>query len=283
MEEIIQKILLAKPEITREEVMRMIELKEKSAKGFLTRESAAISLAIELGVPIKSPMRFFKHEMRIKDLVSGLSDVTVSGRVIHISPLKKFIRGDGKEGVKRSIYIADQTGAIKVNLWNDKALSLDPENILDRIVRIYHVSVDRASGNLELNTGARSEVEVEPKDLREKDYPPLTNFMNKIAEITGNEKSVNIIGFVKKIHPIVVFRRQDGSEGKVRRVEINDQTGEAVVMLWDNLVEIISEKYVGRFIVIFRAGVKQSFNRRIEIHTKKQTLVLPLIKKPSGF
>ncbi len=283
LEEIIQKILSARPEMTRKEIMKMIELKEKSAKGFLTRESAAISLAAELGVPIEGSIRFFRREMSIKDLVSGLSNVTVSGRVIYISPIKKFIRRDGKEGVKISVHIADETGTIKANLWNDKALSLKPENILDKTIRLSHVSVRRAGGKLELNVSDRSKVEIEPEDLKKKDYPPITNFMNKIGEITGDEKSVNIVGFVRKVYPIVVFKRQDGNEGRVRRVEINDQTGETMLILWDDLASIISENHVGKYVAILRAGVKQRFDGRIEIHTKNQTSVFPLARKPSGF
>ena len=51
-EEIMRQILSSRPDLTRAEVLKMVEKKEKEAKGFLTNESAARSIAAELGVEL---------------------------------------------------------------------------------------------------------------------------------------------------------------------------------------------------------------------------------------
>jgi ssDNA-binding replication factor A large subunit len=282
LEDIIRKILSAKPELTREEVLKMIELKEKGAKGFLTRESAALSLAVEFGVAAGE--KSFRREVQIKDLVSGLNDVAVTGRVIYASPIKKFIRQNGSESVKRIIHIADKTGVAKVALWDEDALASEPEHMLDRLVRLRHASVKRkAGGKLELNIGSKGEVEIDPEDLREEDYPPLTSFTVSLGKISGKEKNIDIIGLVSQIHPIITFKRQDSSEGKVRRVEIKNHTGKTTLILWDNNADAISEKHVGKPILVLGVGVKQRFDGRLELHTRNQTVIILLTKKPSGF
>lgn len=282
LEEIIRKILLAKPELTHEEVLKMIELKEKKARGFLTRESAALSLAVELGVTAGETS--FRREMQIKDLISGLNDVTITGRVINVSQIKKFTRENGGEGAKRSIHIADRTGIAKVTLWDEKALALEPERILDRLVRLRHASVKRrAGGKLELNVGAKGEMEIEPEDLNAENYPPLTSFTETADKIVVNEKNVSIIGFVKQAYPIITFRREDGVEGKVRRVEIKNHTGEITLVLWDDKADAISENHIGRIVAVLGADARKRFDEQVELHTKNKTVIVLLTKRPSGF
>lgn len=282
LEEIIRKILLAKPGLTHEEVLKMIEFKEKKARGFLTRESAALSLAVELGVTAGET--FFRREMQIKDLISGLNDVTITGRVINVSQIKKFTRENGGEGAKRSIHIADRTGIAKVTLWDEKALASEPERILDRLVRLRHASVKRrAGGELELNVGAKGEMEIEPEDLNAENYPPLTSFTETVDKIVGNEKNVSIIGFAKQAYPIITFRREDGVEGKVRRVEIKNHTGEITLVLWDDKADAISENHIGRIVAVLGADARKRFDEQVELHTKNKTVIVLLTKRPSGF
>ena len=239
-------------------------------------------MAADLGIAMDET--YFRRELQIKDLVSGLGNVTVSGRVIYVSPLKRFTRPDGKEGARRSIHIADKTGMIKAILWDDKALSPDLEYLLDKIVRLSHVSVRRKrGGRLELNVGSRGKIEIEPKDLKDEDYPPLTKFAKKISEITSDEKDVSVIGLIKQVYPLVTFKRQDGSEGKVKRVKLEDETGEVILVLWDDKADLISEDHVGKYVMLTKVKIKQRFDGWIELQTKDRTEVNLLEKKPSGF
>lgn len=281
LEDVIAKILSARPELTRDEVLRMIEAKERDAKGFLTRESAALSLAAELGIPIQVS---FKPEIQIKNLVSGLGDVTITGRVIYVSPLRRFMRRDGGEGSKRSIYIADKTGKVKVNLWNERAESPNWDTLVDKIVRFSHASVRRGpSGRVELNVDLRSNIEIEPSDLRPDDYPPLANFIRKIGEIKGDERIIDVAGIIERVHPITTFKRQDGGEGRVRRAELSDHTGRIIIVLWNEHAGMISEEYLGKYVMLLNLGVRRRFDGQLELHSRSRTKIMPLYSRPSGF
>lgn len=92
IERIIERILALRPELTREAVLMMIEEEKRRAGGLLTDEAAAHIVASTLGA--RSGRRV-EAEMKIGRLTSGLGDVSITGRVIHIFPPKRFMRRDG--------------------------------------------------------------------------------------------------------------------------------------------------------------------------------------------
>lgn len=280
LEHIITKILSARPDLSRDEIIRIIEERERSAGGFLTRESAALALAAELGVVIKPN---FRYEMQIKDLVSGLRDVTITGRVIYVSQPRKFHSRDGEEGIKRSIYIADKTGVIKVVLWGDKATSINPENLIGKVVRLSHLSVRRkAGGRLELSAGLRSTIEVNLNETRSGDYPPLTLFVKNIGELPQyKNRIVNVLGLIEQVYPITTFKRQGGDEGKMRRVELADKTDKITLILWESYADILSESHIGKYAISFGVKVKERFNGKIELHTTGKTQIIVMEENPA--
>ena len=279
VEYIIDRILSAKPELTREEILRMIEDRERRAGGFLTRESAALSLAAELGVTVEAK---FKHDLnlQIKDLTSGLRNVTITGRVIYVSQLKKFRRKNGVEGVKRSIYVADNSGTMEAVLWDEKAAVFNPEDLLGKVVRLSHFSVKRkAGGRLELSANLKSRIEINPANVENRDYPPLTSFTRRISDLPSSvDKAVNVFGLIEKVYPPTIFKRPNGGEGKVRRVEISDGSGKVSLVLWDNDADLISEDHVGRNVMAFKVKVKERFDGRIELHTRNQVSEVIILK-----
>lgn len=280
LEDIINRILSVKPDLKRDEILRMINERVRSSDGFLTPESAALSLAADLGVSFRVS---FKHDLQIKDIVSGLSNVTVSGRIIYVHPLEKFLYSDGREGFRRSIYLADNTGLIRAVLWNEKATLINEDSI-DKIVRLSHASVKRrGSGKLELSVGRRSGIEIDPSDLSDENYPPITNFVKKVSEIAGLDRYVSVIGLVERVYPQSTFKRQDGSEGRVRRVEIADGAGRVSAVFWDSYADTISEEAIGRYAILLNMRVKVRFDGRVEIHSGGRTRVILLGRKPSGF
>ncbi len=278
VEDIVRRILSSHPDLTREEVLTMVEQKEKDAKGFLTRESAARALAAKLGVEYSSVP--FKRRISIRHLVSGLGDVTVTGRVILVKPLHKFIRVDGSEGKVRQLSLADKTGEMKVVLWDDKAEIPNMEDMTGRVVRFSHGYVRRGfDGELELNIGSRGKVET-PPDLSEDEFPPLASFFKKIGEIKGEERTVNVLGVAGQIYRTSTFNRDDGSEGKVRRLELRGNGDKITVVLWNNKVDELAEIESGRRLEILGGKVRESLDGGVELHVNSSTDTAILDKEP---
>ncbi|MEM2915341.1 MAG: OB-fold nucleic acid binding domain-containing protein, partial [Candidatus Bathyarchaeia archaeon] len=201
-----------------------------------------------------------------------------------VYPIQRFVRPDETEGMLRRLIIADKTGEIKVVLWDDKANFPNIESSVDQIARFSHGYIRRGfDGKLELNIGSKGDISLSPYDVSEENYPPLTYYTQRIGEITGKEKSINVIGFVEEVYPVVTFKRQDGGEGKVRRFRLKDNSGRVTVVLWDRKVDELSKIENGKYIIIFEAKIHKRPDENFEIHIGNSTDIATINKCPSGF
>src|SRR6056297_1396709 len=160
----------------------------------------------------------------VEALTMGQSDVTLRGLVLDTDSIRTFDRDDGSEGRVSNLTLGDETGRIRVTLWDDRA---DRAEELDAgaAVEIIDGYVRERDGSLELHVGDQGAVdEVEDDVAFEPDADP-------IAEVEL-EATVDIAGVVRSADPKRTFDRDDGSEGQVRNVRIQDATGDIRVALW---------------------------------------------------
>lgn len=160
LDEIVERILASNSNLKRNQILEMIEKKKRGAEEFLTDETAARIVASELGLESKKkPLRL---EIQIQDLVSGLNDVTVTGKIVALYPTKTFTRRDWTEGKLASLLISDNNETLRVVLWDNK-VDLVERNKLQReqTIRVLHGYVREGwGGGLELHVGRRGNIEV---------------------------------------------------------------------------------------------------------------------------
>ena len=263
VKEVVQRILLNCSNLTFEEIMMIIEKKKAASGGFLTDEAAARLVAAERGVEIE--FRKPLPKIYIRQLVSGLNDVTVSGRVLLVSMPRTFPRPNGNGQMAR-LLIADKTGTIKVVLWNEKA-ELARNIQLKQIVEILHGYIRRSrDGKMELHIGQRGDIQFAPSDEKESDFPSIKDFLEKIANITKVRRKVNIEGVVQVVYPTSKFQRRDGTQGKVARMVLEDVTGRIPVVFWNEKTREIAEVKEGMAVLLMNARVRQSHQNELELH-----------------
>lgn len=274
LEEIVQRILSIRKDLTCEEVLTMIEKKKGEAMGYLTDEAAAriVATGLEVGgfsVTVSPP------KVLIRDLISGLNDVTVVGRVIIVYPLRTFLRPDKTEGGVARLLIADKSGTLMVVLWDDKASLVGSRRVKQKqIVKLSHGYLrEGRDGTLELHVGLRGGVLVSPPSARESDYPSIRQFIEKIAKITLSHKRANVLGIVQNTSPVKEFKRKDDTVGKVRRMQLRDESGQITVVFWNNKVDELSDAKRGGRLQIINSRVKRGFDGRLELHVEKATHV----------
>jgi ssDNA-binding replication factor A large subunit len=160
LEQIVNRILSSRSDLNRKEILKIIEEKKRDARDFLTDETAARIAASELGVKIVK--KTFRLKIQIQDLVSGLSDVTVAGHVVAIYPPKTFARRDFTEGKLASLIVRDESGTLRVVLWDNKADIIEKEKIQrEQRIRISHGYVrEGRDGKPELHLGQRGSIKV---------------------------------------------------------------------------------------------------------------------------
>jgi len=282
VEDLVKKILESRPDLIRDKIDDMIRAKIVEAKGFLTFESAVRAVATDLGIELSGIS--FEQKISIKDLVSGLGDVTIVARVVFVGPLQKFTNPDGKDGRFRRLVIADKTGELRVILWDSNADIADPYNLLGRLAQFSHGYVRLGLNNkLELNIGSKGSLKVTSDDSHEPEVPPLTFFHKKINEISKQTKTINVIGVVAEISDVSTFTREDGGSGTFQRIEIEDETGSVSVIFWNTKVQELADAKVGSLIQVFRANVKEAFNGGVELHVDSSTNVSVLNVFPFGY
>jgi len=280
VEEIIALILARRSEISREHLLERLNKEKKKTEGLISDETLLRMIAAEFGIEV--PLKVLAPALSVKNLVPGLNDVTLTGRILAIFPSKFF--GTNKNGKFASLLIADQSDILRVVLWNDKTKLVDSGKIkVGQLIRLMHGYTREArSGKVELHLGEKSEIDINPQDAKEEDYPTLDKFTTKIGEITSTckRKRVNIVGKVRNVSASSVFQRQDSSFGKVMRFTLFDATGEASIVVWNEKVDELEGKLKrGVELQIVNAKVKKTIGKNFEIHMDAETFVEVLESK----
>jgi len=274
-EKIIDQILSRRPEISREEIVERLEKERTKTGGFISDETLLWMIAAEFSVEIPQN-KALTPTLSIRDLIPSLNDVTLVGRVVAVFPPKTF-KGN-KSGKVASLLVADQSGILRVVLWNDKTSLMQSGEIkVGQIVRFSHgYTREDRGGRVELHIGEKSEIEINPQDVEVEDYPTIGKFITRIGNIGQalRNKKVNIIGTVKELFSASTFQRQDSSVGKVMRFVLADETSEMPVVVWNEKVDEL-EKTLGKGVRlrIVNAKVKKGIGGSLEIHVDAETYV----------
>jgi len=130
------------------------------------------------------------------------------------------------------------------------------DNMVDQNGAFYVVA-----GNLGINVTVSKEKKIGIKDL------------------SDGMANVTIVGRVAKIFPTNTFSRKDGSQGKVKNIELIDKDSSVRVAFWDNKVAELEIKEItnGSVIRLTNVNAKKGYQDKIELSLTGQS-VIDLIK-----
>ena len=275
-EEIIERILSTCNDVSRDQILESLDREKKKSGGFISDVTLLRMIAAEFGCETPDG-EDLAHTLTAKDLVSGLNNISVIGRVVAVFSPKAF--NGNRSGKFASVLIADKSGILRVVLWNDKAELTTPGMVqVGQIVRFSHgYTREDYGGRVELHIGEKCEVEqLNLSDAEARDYPTISKFTTGIGELADVQRSekVNVTGKVKKLFSASTFERQDACLGKVMRFVLADDTGELPVVVWNEKVEEL-EKWVKMddCLQIVNAKVKRARSEGVEIHVDAATYV----------
>ncbi len=118
------------------EIERRVEAKKAKLSGLISKEGAAQIIAAELGVS------FENQDLKISELLPGMKKVNIVGKVINIFPVREFNK-NGREGKVVNFVIADETGNLKVVLWDTNHIDLIENKTIGKgdVVEIKNASM----------------------------------------------------------------------------------------------------------------------------------------------
>jgi ssDNA-binding replication factor A large subunit len=263
IDSIIEAILAVKRNLTRNDILNMIEEKKKEFLGFLSDEGAALILAQELGVALESEGGGYR-ETKISSLVPGLKSVTVKGRIVSVREPTRFHRGYGGEGIVQRITIMGDDGStVDVVIWDDSVEKFSKLGVgYGSVIRVRSgYTKEGLGGRVELHLGRRGDIEVVKKYVGESEFTSICDLKP--------DRYFNIRGVLCMLYPARSIR--ESGTVKFVKARIADETGWINLIVWgvkaDELLSYSSG--IGTVIRVYNGFVKKRVDGSIELHVGK--------------
>ena len=234
--------------ISREEFAEKVNQKVEDMSGLCDDKTAALLVAHELGIDTT---------VQIGQIDGQTRAVAFVGKLSRTSPTREFSR-NGEVGYVANLVVSDETGSIRVVLWNDLAKHVEQLQI-GQTLKIGGVVKEGPYG-LEVN--AR---EIEVDESVPKTEVASSKDKETIADLIAGLNAVEISGVILDVGPVRTFSKKDGSVGKVSNVTIGDETGRVRVTLWDDLAEQAGDFVSGDVVDITNGYTRERYGR-LEVH-----------------
>ena len=246
--------------ITFDDFKTKIDEKVATMGGLCDLETAALLVIQELGgdEPIT----------KIKDIAPDSSNVCFACKVISISDIHEFSRSDGSTGRVANLKVGDETGTIRVSLWDELVGVADKIEVGEHL-QISGYAKEGYAGTTEVSVGRTGHIDViEPMQEIAVQLKP-----HSIADLSPGMIDVSVVGQVLHISDIRTFTRKDGSNstGSVGNITIGDETGKIRVTLWDDKTEVMGKLNIGDCIEITGGYTRENYyDSRTEIQIGDQ-------------
>jgi ssDNA-binding replication factor A large subunit len=213
-EDVIEKIV-EESELDEDEVKEEIDEKMEEFSGLVSEEGAAHLVAKEYGVSIAEEQA---ENLKIENIVPEMRKVQLKARVLSVSDLNTFERDDDEEdGKVQNIVLGDDTGTIRVTLWDEQTQIAEKIDEGDAIEMSGAYTVEDNQGNAELRLGDEAQV----KMADEEDVPEVQSQTDTqevpIREITTEGNSYELRGMLMKMYTSNPFYRVHPETGDTVR------------------------------------------------------------------
>jgi replication factor A1 len=276
LEETIE-LILKHTEHQRDEVLKMIEEKRQElGPEVVNEESAAMIIARELGIDLQQVSA--KARIRIEDITESTGRVPLTARVVSKNPVRTFTRKDGGEGKVASLFVADETGEIRVTLWDEITRVVEEDIVkIDDVIQLRGGYVKKGLGDaLEINMGRMSGIKIlDEYELEDLGIDFGETPSTKIGELLDEKMyNISVTAKIQKIFPLTTFSRDEGEpEGKVLRLVVADETGETGCVFWDKEAEEMENAKVGEVFNLRGGYTKRGRYGNIEIHAGRSAQI----------
>jgi ssDNA-binding replication factor A large subunit len=245
------------------EVGDVLRVKGRPKDGYNGVEVSVDQVEVDNEEDVDVPVQ---DEYRVEDLSLGISDVNLTGEVLGTEDVRTFDRDDGSEGQVSNVVLGDETGRVRVTLWDDQA-DRATELSQGQVVEVVDGYVRERDGSLELHVGDKGAVDVVDADVA---FEPATTPIENLEL----EDTADVAGVIRSADPKRTFDRDDGSEGQVRNVRVQDDTGDIRVALWGDKADL--DIGPGDEVAFVDVEIQDGWQDDIEASAGWQSSVIPL-------
>ena len=227
---------------------------------------------VEVNVTAVEPAPDVEIDVRVNDtyqieeLGLGRSNVNVAGRILDTESVRTFDRDDGSEGRVANFTIGDPTGRVRVTCWDGMADTVESLTA-GQSVEIVDGYTRERDGDLEVHVGDRGAIEPLEEPI---EYDPAATPI----EAVELDETVDLMGVVRSADPKRTFDRDDGSQGQVRNLRIQDDTGSIRVALWGDHAD--RDIGPGDTVVVTDVQIQDGWQDDLEASANWRSSVVPL-------
>jgi replication factor A1 len=274
LEETIELILKHRSDFERNDILTMIqEKRQELGPEVINDESAAMIVARELGVDLHKVTPSARQ--RIEDITESTKNVNaLVGIIDNISSVRTFQKQDGTDGKVANVFLRDETGSIRVVLWDDTTRAISEDFLtIGSIVQVRGAYVKMGLGDtIELHIGRMGTIQPLESDAIDElgldfDEQPASKEM-KISSLQDRLFDVAMKVKIQRVFNLSTFaKKRDNSEGKVLSMIVSDDTGTARLVFWDDRAEEMEDAQPNEIIRVTGAYTKTNRDgNEIEIH-----------------
>ncbi len=138
-----------------------VEDKMEEFSGLVSEEGAIHLVAKEEGIELAETSQ---EDIKVDNVVPEMRNLDIKARVVNISDKNTFERDDGEDGEVQNLVLGDDTGTIRVTLWDDQTKIAEQVDEGDAIEIEGAYTVEDNRENAEIRLGDNSKVTMAEED-----------------------------------------------------------------------------------------------------------------------
>ncbi|MCK5626290.1 hypothetical protein KAI11_05490, partial [Candidatus Bathyarchaeota archaeon] len=207
--------------------------------------------------------------IKIDRLTPNMSDVDILGRVVNVGNPREFSRRSGGIGRIGDLFLMDETGTIRLSLWDEQVDLLDKISLGDTILVGGAYTRERFS-IIGLNLGKMGTLTINPDIKAATTLPKISKKATPIGQLKIGLNSI-IEGIISEIPSVRVITTKDGREMPVASLRLKDETGEIQGSLWRELANAVENLPLGTMLRIKNAFIRIGYNGNLELTSRSIT------------
>jgi len=167
-QQIVKTILSKHSNLTINNLLEELNIEKQKTGNLIEEKTLWRMIGARYGINSKRKITF-DGKLSISDLIPGLYNVSINGRIVTVYPVK-FFQGENP-GKLVTLIISDKNAQIRTVLWNEKTEFITSNEIVpgDIIQVSQGYTREDFKGKVELHIGKKSEIKILKSDLNLKD------------------------------------------------------------------------------------------------------------------
>ncbi len=271
--------IVEKTGLNKKDIEDLVEKKKEELKGLISEEGALFIIAKDLGVDVREENKELLSDIdiNISDIKANMKNLTLIGRIKDVYNIRNFKRKDGSDGHVSSFLLHDDTGDIRVVLWDDHVNILNDKNFVkNELVKVINGYAKEGIDNkIEVQLGRLGRIILAPEDVDLKKFPKVKDEPVQIGSINLNLRALTLEGKIMQIFPPSEFERKDGGIGRISSIIFMDNTGTIRISFWNEDINKLESCKAGDS--LFISGLIPRLNnldkKTIDLHANRNTIV----------